>query len=1134
MTNLQVHIIESIKQNNELYKNTINATHPYPCGICQKNVNSNQKAILCTNCDHWIHIKCNGTSLIEYYHMIDDNFSLSEIDIDNKEWFCIKCQILTSAQNFPFGLESNHDVINILNTDSMNALENLPSYEITSKAVKFSSLKQYDIDENIVNNINSRYYSAHEFKSLSRQNSFNIFHSNLDGLENKFDSLHNFINSTKLDLDIICLSESSQKYNQDFSTNISIDGYKKPFTLGSKFSKGGVVIYANDNLNVFERFDLNKTNDCFEAIWVEIIIEKSKNIICGCTYRHPNSNIQIFNDYINKCLTTINKENKECYLSGDFNIDLLKYDILNTHRDFLNMITSFGYLPHILHPTRITEHTSTVIDNIYSNNFSEDSVSGNILIQFADHLSQFLSVNRKIDRIPSRDIYKRDYSRFDENSFIDDVSSQDWNLDKAQGTNELYNDFLSKLESCIDDHAPVKKLNRKQYRKATKPWITSYIIKMISHRDRLFKKKKENPLNQRIKATYNLFRNRTNREIKKAKKTYYNVYFQENLNNMKNTWKGIKNIINLNNNKDAKITQLHYNNENINTNIGMANAFNDFFTKVGPTLDNDIPNATNLRNPNIYLSTKIPHSLILSPTSPQEISNIINLIDESKSSGPSSIPTKVLKLVNNQISPILSVICNSSFDEGIFPDKNKIAKVIPIHKKGSINDVNNYRPISLLSIFSKIMEKLMACRLNKFLELHSIIYPNQFGFRAGCSTTHSLVSIIESINNTIEQKKFGCGVFIDLKKAFDTVNHNILLQKLEHYGIRQNTLLWFESYLCNRKQYVSLNGSDSELKDITCGVPQGSVLGPILFLLYINDLPNISKKLNFFLFADDTNIYLDDINLNTLEKTMNKELKNLYEWLCINRLSLNISKTNFVIFHAINKPKFPITILINKQAIDEVKYVKYLGVLIDSNLTFKFHIDELTKKVSRGTGILFKLRHFVTTKILINVYYAIIYPFLLYGITIWGSTSKTLLNPLHILQKKFVRLATFNDAFPTIPGPLIHTPPLFYKFKLLNIFDIYKLQLGSFVFESLNNDGPARLVIKFTKASDIHDHETRFVTQGNLSRNWARTTQFGLKSLKVEGERFWATLPINIKDSPSKKIFVRRLKYKLIFCYLNQ
>ena len=245
------------------------------------------------------------------------------------------------------------------------------------------------------------------------------------------------------------------------------------------------------------------------------------------------------------------------------------------------------------------------------------------------------------------------------------------------------------------------------------------------------------------------------------------------------------------------------------------------------------------------------------------------------------------------------------------------------------------------------MEKLMTARLNNFLDLHSIIFLDQFGFRAGCSTTHSLVSITETINKTIEQKKFGCGVFIDLKKAFDTVNHNILLQKLEPYGIRDNVLLWFKSYLTDRMQNVSVNGSDSETKRVTCGVPQGSVLGPILFLLYINDLPNISKHLKFFLFAEDTNIYLEDSNLNAFGKVMDKELKKIYEWLCIHRLSLNITKTNFVIFHAINKPKFPITILINQHAIEEVKFVKYLGVLIDSHLTFKNHIDDLTKKISR-------------------------------------------------------------------------------------------------------------------------------------------------------------------------------------------
>ena len=425
----------------------------------------------------------------------------------------------------------------------------------------------------------------------------------------------------------------------------------------------------------------------------------------------------------------------------------------------------------------------------------------------------------------------------------------------------------------------------------------------------------------------------------------------------------------------------------------------------------------------------------------------------------------------------------------------------------------------------------MATRLTNYLELYDIIYPNQFGFRSGFSTTHSLISITETVKKTIEERKYGCGVFIDLKKAFDTVNHDILLSKLEHYGIREAPLLWFKSYLTNRKQFVHLNGVNSTTEHVTCGVPQGSVLGPLLFLLYINDLPNISKVLKFYLFADDTNIYYESKNLNNLEKIMNKKHEKLYEWLSINRLSLNISKTNFVIFHPPNKPKIPVTILINKHAIDESNHVKYLGILIDSKLTFKNHIEELNKKVARAVGVLYKLRPYVTTKILTSVYYAIIYPFLSYGIVVWGNATKTLISPLHILQKRFVRMATYNDVYPNIPGPLVHTPPLFHKLNLLTIYDIFKLQLGKLVFESINLMGPAQSIIKFNRVSDVHSHNTRHANQGNFYVKNARTVRFGLKNLHNEGAKLWANIPNNIKVSRFKKSFNTKLKKYFIELY---
>ena len=244
------------------------------------------------------------------------------------------------------------------------------------------------------------------------------------------------------------------------------------------------------------------------------------------------------------------------------------------------------------------------------------------------------------------------------------------------------------------------------------------------------------------------------------------------------------------------------------------------------------------------------------------------------------------------------MIINDSFLSGIFHNKLKIAKVIALYKKDSRDNPTNYCPISLLSVFSKLIEKIMYKCLYSFLD---ILHPSQFGFCEKHSTLHALIGMTETIKETIDNSMFGCGVFIDLQKAFDTVNHSILLKKLEHYGIRGVELDWFSSYLSNRKQYVSVNGATSDYLDITCGVPQGSALGTLLFLIYINDLPSISKVLSFYLFADDTNIYFSSHDLFSLQKIINRELKKVKKWLDANQLGLNVEKTNFVIFHSPKK-----------------------------------------------------------------------------------------------------------------------------------------------------------------------------------------------------------------------------------------
>jgi len=500
---------------------------------------------------------------------------------------------------------------------------------------------------------------------------------------------------------------------------------------------------------------------------------------------------------------------------------------------------------------------------------------------------------------------------------------------------------------------------------------------------------------------------------------------------------------------------------------------------------------------------------------------------------------ELLKLIADLIVTPLCKIINHSFSTGIFPDALKVSKVVPIHKGGTMEDLNNYRPISLLSIFDKLVEKLMHKRLYNFLELHNILFMNQFGFRKNNSTSFALIQITEKIKETIDNKKYGCGIFIDLRKAFDTVNHKILLGKLDHYGIRGSALNWFSSYLSNRKQYVFHNGEASNLQPITCGVPQGSVLGPLLFLLYINDLPNISKILQFYLFADDTNIYYEAENLDKLELVINKELKKLHTWLIVNRLSLNIDKTHFVVFHPFNKPLMKkITLKIYKKAISEGDQVKYLGITIDSTLSWRTHIDNVSTKISKTIGLLYKIRYFVDIKIIKTLYYSLVYPHLLYGIEVWGSADETLLNRLLILQKKIVRLICYSDVRHA-DYSFSPSNPLFYKLEMHKIYDIFKINLSKFIFKCLNKMTPVNFHSWYQLTSVLNRYDTRskFVNIENsfmtktLFIPTARTSYYGLRLSKVLGPKIWNSLPPLLRINESINNFNKKLKNILLNNY---
>ena len=400
----------------------------------------------------------------------------------------------------------------------------------------------------------------------------------------------------------------------------------------------------------------------------------------------------------------------------------------------------------------------------------------------------------------------------------------------------------------------------------------------------------------------------------------------------------------------------------------LANNFNNYFSSIAKKLQDNIHDSG--KNYQSFLKNKNANSFFINPTDPQEIISITNNINIAKAPGPHSIPSNILHLIK--------LIIAEPFNKGIYHENLKIAKTIPTFKENGSNlECSNHRPISLLSNINKIFEKLMHERIYKFITDHNCIYELH-----GHSTTHALISLTEQIRKALNSNKYVGGVFIDLKKAFDTVDHKILLGKLEHYGIRGVANDWFRSYLSNRRQFVSIKGFNSEEKTMEYGVPQGSVLGPLLFLIYINDIHNTQKFSTTRLFADDTNQLIENNSLEQLQKHLNSDLHNLSAWLKANKISLNTSTSELIIFRHPSKiiNYCDLKIKIDGKRLVPSKYVKYLGILIDSFLNWEYHANFLATKLTCAVGMLSKIRHYVKKDTLRTIYFSIFHQYYHMGV----------------------------------------------------------------------------------------------------------------------------------------------------------
>lgn len=926
----------------------------------------------------------------------------------------------------------------------------------------------------------SEYIYLDNFPQLKDRDTFSILLLNIRSMTTNFSYFVDTILTTHAYYNILGFTET--RLDADIAQLYTLPGYNM-FTNNRNRYGGGVAIYIFDNLKSTQVNDYCLMDSYIESLGIEFK-SMSKTCLCLCIYRPPQGNTNDFINAINNILSSAyNKKYYNIFLFGDFNIDLMQRN--NVVQEFINTMSTYSLFPLTTRPTRATSTSATLIDHIWSTQIEQNIGNYIINTDITDHfpvLSQFKHQHNPHNN--TLHIMKRTITQTSLEQFYSYILNYDWShvIDNVC-PNTSYNNFFNVFKEYYDVCFPEKKI-RINSKSDRSPHITPAILKSIKEKNRLERLAKKWPLT--YKEQYKIYRNRLTSLLKTTKKLYYQDQLLNNQGKPSSHWKSINTILGRCLKGHSQTIEL------VPCSSDIPNKFNEHFLNAGGNMQD----ASSNEHKN-YLSNSPDISLYLTPVTQVEVKKcILNL--KTTSPGYDDISPKVLKHTADLISTPLMYIINLTFKTGIFPDKLKVAKVIPLFKSGCRQEINNYRPISLLSAFSKIFEKIITSRLVNFLEHNKVLTEFQHGFRSSHSTETAILQFVNNVYKYLERKSYLIGVFIDLSKAFDSLNHKILLDKLEHYGIRGVPLQLFRSYISNRSQIVFCNSSYSDCKIIHKGVPQGSILGPILFTIYVNDIINCSRTLHFTIYADDTNLLLADNNLNTLHYNINLELESVRIWIISNKLKLNTSKTKYMIFQnrSIHHNMPPVTM--DGVLLERVTHIKFLGILIDEHINWNCHINSVVTKLSRMGGILYRVRDYLTQDALFSIYYTLCYPHLLYCVSIWGSTWPSYLDKVTAAQKKLFRTFfslgkydTTNIIFST--SNFLTFTNIYKYFLLLFIYKCIKVYQGINIFRLLNFN-------QNTRGNNL-----------NLFCPQFRTTLFR-NSLLCSGPHLWNSLPTEIKE----------------------
>ena len=661
--------------------------------------------------------------------------------------------------------------------------------------------------------------------------------------------------------------------------------------------------------------------------------------------------------------------------------------------------------------------------------------------------------------------------------------------------------WVSLFMNVVEHHLPVR---TKRVRKKACPWITKEVVQLMNERDRLHRVA-VNKNDSRAWSEYKVLRNRVTHMLKMCKANYYHRIIRENGHNHKKMWSCLKEIIP--NSGRVLPGNIKSGNDECTSPRVIANAFNQYFISSVEEITSNVPTyEPNVADREHMADTRA--TFCLQPVSANFVINEISKMDSNKATGNDNISCRLLKLACPVVAKSLTSIINLSLKKGCVPRLWKSAKVLPLHKSGDTSCLKNYRPISVLPVLSKILERAVYNQLFQFISDHNLLHSNQSGFRPMHSTTTALMKLVNLWASSINEGKLTGVAFIDLRKAFDTVNHELLLTKLRELGCSESSLNWFQSYLADRTQNVNYKGAISQAKAVKTGVPQGSILGPLLFSVYVNSLPNSVSIGSIDMYADDTTLTVSGTDASEIEEKLTNGVNQVMNWISANRLVINLDKTTVMVIGSRGKLNRidSLNIIAKGNHLKRVRVAKCLGVLIDEELHWTDQVEKVTKTVQSKLSMLRRVKPFVPTECLAMLYNSFVQPHFDYCCQVWSNRFRMHTIKLEKLQKQAARIILSKNYYtPSVE--------LFRELKWMPLNKRFRYHRAMLMFKCLNNLAPAYLCDNFIQINQMHNHNTRHALN-SLATPKIRTECFRNSPI-VTGINVWNSLDQSLRNASS-------------------